>query len=166
MNALRIEWDENKNRANRHKHGISFEEAETVFADDHALLIADPDHSDNEDRFILLGISSSLRIMVVCHCYRVQDDTLGAQGNPCWTERVHQEVENMRKEYDFSKAKRNPYAKRLKKQVTIRLDEMTIQYFKDLSDESGIPYQTLINLYLRDCAANGRRLSFNWKPAA
>ena len=72
----------------------------------------------------------------------------------------------MRKEYDFSKAKRNPYAKRLKKQVTMRLDEMTIQYFKGLSDESGIPYQTLINLYLRDCAANGRRLTFNWKPAA
>ncbi len=72
----------------------------------------------------------------------------------------------MRKEYDFSKAKRNPYAKRLKKQVTIRLDEMTIQYFKDLSDESGIPYQTLINLYLRDCAASERKLSFNWKPAA
>jgi uncharacterized protein len=70
MNALRIEWDENKNRANRHKHGISFEEAETVFADDHALLIADPEHSVNEDRFILLGMSSSLRIMVVCHCYR------------------------------------------------------------------------------------------------
>jgi uncharacterized DUF497 family protein len=76
MNALRIEWDENKNRANRHKHGISFEEAETVFADDHALLIADPEHSDNEDRFILLGMSSSLRIMVVCHCYRVQDDVI------------------------------------------------------------------------------------------
>jgi hypothetical protein len=76
MNALRIEWDENKNSANRHKHGISFEEAETVFADDHALLIADPEHSDNEDRFILLGMSSSLRIMVVCHCYRVQDDVI------------------------------------------------------------------------------------------
>jgi predicted DNA binding CopG/RHH family protein len=72
----------------------------------------------------------------------------------------------MRKEYDFSKAKRNPYAKRLKKQVTIRLDEITIQYFKDLSEESSIPYQTLINLYLRDCAASGRRLNFNWKPAA
>jgi len=54
----------------------------------------------------------------------------------------------------------------LKKQVTIRLDEITIQYFKDLSEESGIPYQTLINMYLRDCAASGRRLSFNWKPAA
>jgi uncharacterized DUF497 family protein len=76
MNALRIEWDENKNSANRHKHGISFEEAETVFADDHALLIADPEHSDNEDRFILLGMSSSLRIMVVCHYYRVQDDVI------------------------------------------------------------------------------------------
>ena len=76
MNALRIEWDENKNRANRHKHGISFEEAETVFADDYALLIADPEHSDNEDRFILLGMSSSLRIMVVWHCYRVQDDVI------------------------------------------------------------------------------------------
>jgi predicted DNA binding CopG/RHH family protein len=72
----------------------------------------------------------------------------------------------MRKEYDFSKAKRNPYASRLKKQVTIRLDEITIQYFKDLSTENGIPYQTLINLYLRDCAASGRRLTINWKPAA
>lgn len=76
MNALRIEWDETKNSANRHKHGISFEEAATVFSDDHALLIADPEHSDHEDRFILLGMSSSLRIMIVCHCYRVQDDVI------------------------------------------------------------------------------------------
>ena len=60
----------------------------------------------------------------------------------------------MRKEYDFSKGRRNPYAARLKRQVTIRLDERTIKYFKALAEESGIPYQTLINLYLRDCAAN------------
>ena len=59
----------------------------------------------------------------------------------------------MKKEYDFSKAKRNPYAKRLKKQVTIRLDEGTIKYFKHLSEETGVPYQTLINLYLRGKAA-------------
>ena len=72
----------------------------------------------------------------------------------------------MRKSYDFSKAKRNPYARRLKKQVTIRLDQETIQYFKGLSEELGIPYQTLINLYLRDCAAKSRKLSLNWKPAA
>ena len=72
----------------------------------------------------------------------------------------------MRKEYDFSKAKRNPYAKHLKRQVTMRLDEVTIRYFKALAGETGIPYQTLINLYLRECAATGRKLTMHWKPAA
>jgi predicted DNA binding CopG/RHH family protein len=71
----------------------------------------------------------------------------------------------MRKEYDFSKAKKNPYAAQLKKQVTIRLDEGTVEYFKKLAQEAGIPYQTLINLYLRDCAAAGRKLSIQWKAA-
>ncbi|MFA6045686.1 MAG: BrnA antitoxin family protein [Phycisphaerales bacterium] len=70
----------------------------------------------------------------------------------------------MRKEYDFSKARPNPYAKRRKKSVTIRLDASTVAYFKRLAEESEIPYQTLINLYLRDCAASGRRLALNWKP--
>jgi predicted DNA binding CopG/RHH family protein len=70
----------------------------------------------------------------------------------------------MRKEYDFSNARRNPYARRLKRRVTIRLDEQTIAYFKELAEETGIPYQTLINLYLRDCAASGRRLAMKWKP--
>ena len=72
----------------------------------------------------------------------------------------------MRKSYDFSKAKRNPYAKRLKQQITIRLDKPTVEYFKDLAEETGIPYQSLINLYLRDCAANGRKLSMRWKTSA
>ena len=72
----------------------------------------------------------------------------------------------MRKEYDFSKGRRNPYAARLKRQVTIRLDKQTITYFKGLSEESGIPYQTLINLYLRDCAATQKRLSLAWKSVA
>ena len=72
----------------------------------------------------------------------------------------------MRKRYDFSKAKRNPYAKRLKQQITIRLDKPTVCYFKELAEESGIPYQTLINLYLRDCATNGRKLSMRWKTSA
>jgi len=69
----------------------------------------------------------------------------------------------MRKEYDFAKAKRNPYARLLKRQVTIRLDEETVDYFKKIAKEAGIPYQTLINLYLRDCAASGRKLSLEWK---
>ena len=70
----------------------------------------------------------------------------------------------MRKDYDFSKGKRNPHASRLKRQVTIRLDELTIDYFKDLAEETGIPYQTLINLYLRECAASGKRISMKWVP--
>ena len=71
----------------------------------------------------------------------------------------------MRKEYDFSKARRNPYAKRLKKSVTIRLDAAALLYFKDLAEETGVPYQTLINLYLRDCAASGRKLAMEWRPS-
>ena len=69
----------------------------------------------------------------------------------------------MRKEYDFSAARKNPYASQLKKQITIRLDEESIGYFKSISEEVGIPYQSLINLYLRDCAASGRKLDLNWK---
>ena len=71
----------------------------------------------------------------------------------------------MRNEYDFSKSRKNPYASRLKKQITIRLDEDAIAYFKGISDEVGIPYQSLINLYLRDCAASHRKLSLSWKKA-
>ncbi len=70
----------------------------------------------------------------------------------------------MRKQYDFSKARRNPYAAKLKRSVTIRLDATALSYFKDLAGESGIPYQTLINLYLRDCAAHERKLALEWKP--
>ncbi len=72
----------------------------------------------------------------------------------------------MRKEYDFSKARKNPYASLLKKQVTIRLDEGTVKYFKELAKDAGIPYQTLINLYLRDCAASRRKLAMEWKKAS
>ena len=69
----------------------------------------------------------------------------------------------MRKEYDFSTARKNPYAAQLKKQITIRLDEDCITYFKTISEDVGIPYQSLINLYLRDCAASHRTLNLNWK---
>ncbi len=69
----------------------------------------------------------------------------------------------MRKEYNFSKAKKNPYIKALKKQVTMRLDEHTIDYFKYLSGANGIPYQTLINLYLIDCANKQKKISLDWQ---
>jgi len=71
----------------------------------------------------------------------------------------------MKKKYDFSKGKRNPYARLLKRQITIRLDEDTLAYFKALAAEAGVPYQTLINLFLRDCARGKRRLSMRWEAA-
>ncbi len=68
----------------------------------------------------------------------------------------------MRKQYDFSKSVKNPYAKNLKKQVTLRLGTDVIEYFKGLAQETGIPYQNLINLYLRDCAQSRKKLTMNW----
>jgi len=76
MSELRFEWDPRKAAANRRKHGVSFTEAETVFADDHALLLEDPDHSDAEDRFLLLGLGAGLRVLVVVHCYRAADTVI------------------------------------------------------------------------------------------
>jgi len=69
----------------------------------------------------------------------------------------------MRKEYDFSKSSKNPYSKTLKKQITIRIEEETIKYFKNLAKSTGIPYQNLMNLFLSDCAQNKKKLSLKWK---
>ena len=69
-------WDKNKNAINKKKHGVSFEEAESVFSDEFALLIADPDHSENEDRFVLLGVSQKLRLLVIVHAYKEDDETI------------------------------------------------------------------------------------------
>jgi len=73
---LRFDWDQRKNVHNQRKHGVSFEEAETVFLDDQAVLLDDPDHSSREDRFILLGLSAAVRVLVVCHCYRASGDVI------------------------------------------------------------------------------------------
>jgi uncharacterized protein len=73
MNELQFNWDNQKAQINIEKHGISFEEAKSVFLDDYALLIYDPDHSQDEDRFILLGMSAYFRLLIVCHCYRKND---------------------------------------------------------------------------------------------
>ena len=76
MSALTFEWDHRKAAANLKKHGIAFEEAQSVFFDEQARLIDDPDHSEAEDRFVLLGLSSSLRLLLVCHCYRREGDVI------------------------------------------------------------------------------------------
>jgi len=76
MNELRFEWDQRKEKANIRKHGVSFDEACAVFYDENAIQFFDPDHSESEDRFILLGISFKLRILVVCHCFRESDTVI------------------------------------------------------------------------------------------
>ena len=76
MSTLRFEWDAEKAESNFRKHGVWFDDAKTVFADERARLIDDPEHSGSEDRFILLGLSSTLRLLVVCHCYRSEDGTI------------------------------------------------------------------------------------------
>ena len=111
-----------------------------MFTDEYGRLISVPEYSDedDEDRFILLGTSIDSRLLIVCHCVREQD--------------------SMRDHYDFSDSVKNPYAKKLKKQVTIRLDEDAVVYFKSLSENKGFPYQSLINLYLKGCAQSHRDL--------
>ena len=76
MSNIRFEWDANKAAANQRKHGVTFDEARTVFFDENAKLINDPDHSDDEDRFVMLGLSSNFRFVLVCHCYREQGNVI------------------------------------------------------------------------------------------
>ena len=73
METIKFEWDENKNSINKEKHHIAFEEAATVFYDEEALVIDDPEHSEEEERFIILGFSQKANLLVVCHCYRESD---------------------------------------------------------------------------------------------
>jgi uncharacterized DUF497 family protein len=76
MKYIHFEWDESKNKVNYAKHKISFNEVKTVFSDPHARIIADPDHSEVEDRFILIGISQKLNLLIVCHCYRSPNEVI------------------------------------------------------------------------------------------
>ncbi len=76
MGTLRFEWDEHKNQINQRKHGISFEEAATVFYDEEALVRDDPEHSKEEDRFVILGFSNKANLLVVCHCFRASETVI------------------------------------------------------------------------------------------
>ncbi len=76
MDTIKFEWDENKNKINQRKHGISFEEALTVFYDDEALVRDAPEHSEGEERFVILGLSNRANLLVVCHCYRVSETVI------------------------------------------------------------------------------------------
>ena len=167
MDMIRFEWDENKNLINQRKHGVSFDEAKSVFYDEEALVIDDPEHSLEEDRFIILGLSSKTNLLVVCHCYRESETVIriisARKATKTESGFMESEVLPMLNEYDFSNAVKNPYTKTLKKQITINLDSSTVDYFKSLAERYGVPYQTLMNLYLRDCAVNQRQPQISWR---
>lgn len=160
MTDLRFGWDDRKASANVAKHQVSFEEARSVFLDEDALLIPDVAHSQEEERFMLrcepptpyVGSGSLLPASG-----RSYPHHLGTTSESVRARAVRDKEESMRNNYDFSKGIRNPYAKKLKRQLTIRLDNETIAYFQGLSDELAIPYQTLINMYLRECAETQKR---------
>ena len=76
MSELRFDWDSAKAKANQRKHGITFDEALTVFYDEQGLFMSDPEHSESEDRFVLLGLSQALKLLVVCHCYRESEEVI------------------------------------------------------------------------------------------
>jgi hypothetical protein len=161
--VLRFEWDERKNRGNRAKHGVWFEEAQSVFHDPNARLFHDPEHSEDEDRFILIGVSSTARVLVVIHCYTESDSAIRRFGSFPRGKRPGGSFYFMKKEYNFSKMKeiKNPYIGK-KQAVGINLSPEVVDYFKALADETGLPYQKLIDLYLLDCAKKRKKLRMEW----
>ena len=133
MVRISFTWDPAKARKSLRKHGVSFDEAESVFYDDRARLVDDPDHSDSEDRFILLGVSQALRVLGCrARLPRVRccdSHHLGSKGNAPRAHGIRRARRPiMRTEYDFSRSRQKPYAARLKRAVTIRLDEPTKRY--------------------------------------
>ena len=162
--GLHFSRDPSKNTENVRKHGVDFTEASSVFYDELARLIDDPDHSENEDRFVIMGLSSKFRLLLICHCYRSNDSEIRIISARKALKHETKQYKGwlMRKEYDFSNSRPNPYAKRLKKPITIRLDPDALEYFKKTAESVEMPYQTLINLYLKDCANKRRKPEMSW----
>lgn len=127
----------------------------------------EPGEPAQTQRVVRGGISFRLRALVVCHCFRMNDALvriISARKANKKEEITGTGGKTMRKHYDFGKMKgeRNPYVKVLKQPITMRLDKGTVAYFKALATELGMPYQNLINLYLRECALNHKKLELKW----
>ena len=115
----------------------------------------------------MLGISSNLNLLMICHCFRESDSIIriiSARKATKNESKFYTGEKTMKEEYDLAKMKsrKNPYANKLRKQITLRVGIDVIDFFKEMSEKTGIPYQSLINLYLRDCAAKKKELNLNW----
>jgi len=144
---------EKNNKSN--KHGIWFEEAQTVFDDPHGRVFVDPEHSGEEERFITIGMSLAARLVVVIHCDRQSNSIIATSRRE---RQAGERPDFMKKEYSFSKLQevKNRYAAK-KKAVGINLSPEVIDYFKGLADKTGLPYQKLIDLFLLDCARKRKK---------
>ena len=159
MDELEFTWDDQKAQSNRTKHGVSFEEAKSAFFDENARVIYDPDHSQQEDRFILLGMSDYLRLLIVCHCHRENDTIIRIISARKANKKKKKTVSGvliMRDNYDFSKSIKNHYYNRLKncskKQLlTLFLDEEIVTWYKKNKEY----HQTEINNLLKEYIKNG-----------
>lgn len=146
---MKFEWDEAKSESNHKKHQVRFEEAQTVFLDPHAVDFYDEDHSEDEDRFIRIGVSEKLNVPLVVFCER--DESIFVSSR---LERRRRRRESyMKKEYDLKSMKRRPgktkvYPEAAKVAINIRLDAIVVNDLKDEAERMGIPYQTLINSIL------------------
>ena len=160
---LSVRWGPNKNATNIEKHGIAFEGASTVFDDVFVRVISDPDHSDNEDRFIILGVSVKANVLIVCHRLRQSGHQSESYPHEKQQRRKNRRIGgiDMRAEYDFENSQINPYKKAPREKITIQLNVDVIDYFKAESVRTGIPYQNIINFYLTDCAREGKHLTFS-----
>lgn len=157
---VRFDWDERKNKLNRKKHGVWFEEAIQVFKDPYVRFFEDKGHSDQEERFIAIGQGSEKNLLIVIHSYRDSDNLVRiiSARRATRKERLF-----MKKEYNFSKMKEISNSLKGKKiSVGINLSPAVIDYFKRMSEQSGIPYQKLIDMYLLDCVQKKKKLKMDW----
>ena len=166
-----FEWDDRKAEANELKHGVTFESASEVFSDPHALFLPDKKHSDYEERFFLIGMDLSPMFSRFATASDAAGRSSGSslpgdrprtrRGSIGGAEmsRAYEDID-MPEEIDFSEAVKNPYVGKVRRRVTINIDGDTVDYFKEESRRTGVPYQTIINLYLGQCAKEGKRLAF------
>ena len=171
MEDLRFEWDEKKNEINIKKHGVSFEEASTSFYDDLAIVIPDEKHSEEEERFTLIGKSESNRVLYVSHCERVGGIIRLISARKALNREVKEYLrrEKMGKvledeempeltSEDFKKAVRNPYAQYFREKDSLIVPDKAVEYFIKQATETGTDWRTLANFYLMDVVKNGKKI--------
>ena len=155
---MKFEWDENKNNINKIKHGISFQDAETVFDDDNAIILFDEQHSDSEDRFIIIGRDSIFRELTVCHCYRKQESIIriiSARKATKTESKLYKGGGTMKDEYtaaDFVNSVKNPYFSKLNRKAEVAVRHELYKVFSEIGEKNGVEAEVIMSRCLADYA--------------